>query len=73
MLKQWLAWGYWSNIDVELHDAEKAVGTRKILTHDIRMKNNAQTKEDTFWIFKDFHGVVWVQSPIFTRAWEFYQ
>ena len=22
------------------------------------MKKNPQTKEDTFWIFKDFHGVM---------------
>ena len=24
------------------------------LAHDIRMKKNPQTKEVTFWIFKDF-------------------
>ena len=27
----------------------------KILAHDIRMQKNPQTKEDTFWIFTDFH------------------
>ena len=53
---------------MELHDAEGTMGTRKILTNDIRMKKNPQTKQDTFWIFKDFNGIVWVQSPTFTPA-----
>ena len=35
---------------------------RKILAHGIRMQKNPQTKEDTFWIFTDFHGVMRVQS-----------
>ena len=42
---------------MELHDAEEAMGIRKILAHDIKMKKNPQTKDDTVWIFKDFHGV----------------
>ena len=42
---------------MELHDAEEAMGIRKILTYDIRMKKNPQSKEDTFCIFKGFHGV----------------
>ena len=33
------------------------MGIRKILAYDIRMKKNPQTKEDTFWIFTDFHEV----------------
>ena len=41
---------------MELQDAEEAMGIRKILAHDIRMKKNPQTKKDTFWIFTDFHG-----------------
>ena len=36
----WLAWEYWSNKDVEFHDAGEAMGTRKILAHDIRVKKN---------------------------------
>ena len=36
---------------MDLHDAEKAMGIRKILAHDNRMKKNPQTKEDTFWGF----------------------
>ena len=36
---------------------------RKILAHDISMQKNPKSKEDTFWIFTDFHGVTWVQSP----------
>ena len=39
---------------MELHDAQEAMGIRKILAHDIRMKKNPQTKEDTLWIFKQF-------------------
>ena len=30
----------------------------KILAHDIRMKKNPHTKEDNFWIFTDFQGVM---------------
>ena len=59
----WLAWKYWSNTDIELHDAEEAMGMRKILARDVRMKKNPQTKEDIFWIFTDIHGVIPVQSP----------
>ena len=31
--------------------AEEVMGMRKILAHDIRMKKNPQSKEDTFWTF----------------------
>ena len=48
-----LAWEYWSNTDMELHDAEEAIGMRKILAYDMRMKKNPQTKEGTFWIFME--------------------
>ena len=58
---------------MELHDAEEAMGIRKILAHDIRMKKNPQTKESTFWISKDFHGVMRVQSSTCTPARKFYQ
>ena len=30
------------------------------------MKKKPQNKKDTFWIFKDFHGVMRVQSPTCT-------
>ena len=43
---------------MELHDAEEAMGMRKILAHDTWMKKNPQTKEDTFWIFTDIQGVM---------------
>ena len=32
---------------MELH-ADKSMAIRKILAHDIRMKKNPQTKDDTF-------------------------
>ena len=57
---------------MELHDAEESMGIRKILAHDIRMKKNPQTKEDTFWIM-DFYGVMRVQSPTCTPAQKFHQ
>ena len=58
---------------MEFHDAEEAMGIRKISARDIRMKKNPQTKESTFWIFKEFHGVMRVQSPPCTPTREFYQ
>ena len=33
---------------MELYDAEEAMGIRKILAHEIRVKKTPQTKEDTF-------------------------
>ena len=46
---------------------------RKILAHDLRMQKNPQTKEDIFWIFTDFLGVMRVQSPTCTPARKFHQ
>ena len=37
------------------------------------MKKSPQIKEDTLWIFKNFHGAMWVQSPTSTPARKFYQ
>ena len=58
---------------MELYNAEEAREIRKILAHDIGMKENPQTKEDTLWTFKDFHGVMQVQTPTKTPARKFYQ
>ena len=58
---------------MQLHDAEEAIGMRKILAHDMKMKKNPQTKEDTFWIFTDFHGFMRIQSPTCTPAGKFNQ
>ena len=58
---------------MQLHDAEEAIGMRKILAHDMKMKKNPQTKEDTFWIFTDFHGFIRIQSPTCTTARKFNQ
>ena len=38
---------------MELHDPEESMVIRKILAHDIRMKKNPQTKDETFWINAD--------------------
>ena len=57
---------------MELHDAEESMAIRKILAHDIRMKKNPQTKEDTFWIV-DFYGVMQTLDPTCTPARKFHQ
>ena len=57
---------------MELHNAEEAMGIRKILAHDFRMKKNPKSKEDTR-IFKDFHRVMRVQSSTWIPSWKFYQ
>ena len=51
-----------------LHVIEEAVGMSNILAHNIRMKKNPQTKEDTFWIFTEVHGVMQFQIPTCTPA-----
>ena len=58
---------------MEFHDAEETIGMRKMLTHDMRMKKNPQTKGDTFWIITNFHRVVRVQSQTCTPAQKFHQ
>ena len=58
---------------MELQDAEDAMGIRKILAHDIRMKKNPKTKEVTLWIFAVFDGVMRAQSSTCTPARKFYQ
>ena len=58
---------------MEFHDAEEAIGVRKILAHDMGMEKNPQTKEDTSWDFTDFHGVVRVQSQTCTPARKFHR
>ena len=44
----------------------EGLGMRRILAHGTRIQKNPQTREDIFWIFTDFHGVMWVQSPTYT-------
>ena len=51
---------------MKLHDAEESLAIRKILTDNIRMKKNPQTKEDTFWT-ADFYGVMPAQTPTCTE------
>ena len=57
---------------MELHDPEESMAIRKILAHNIRMKKNPQTKENTFWI-ADLYGVMRAQSPTCTIARKFHQ
>ena len=41
--------------------------------YGIRMQKNPKTRTNIFWIFTDFHGVMWVQSPTWSPARKFYQ
>ena len=38
-----------------IYQLREGLGMRKILAHSIRMQQNSQTREDTFWRFTDFH------------------
>ena len=57
---------------MELHDEEEPMTIRKTSAHDIRMKKNPQSKEDTFWI-ADFYGVMRVLSQTCTPTPKFHQ
>ena len=57
---------------MELHDAEESMAIRKILTYNIRMKKDPQTKQNTFWI-ADFYGGMRAQSPTCTPARKYHQ
>ena len=56
-----------------IYGLPEGLGVRKILAGGARMQKNLQTREDIFWIFTDFHGVMWVQSPTCTPAQKFHQ
>ena len=45
----------------------------KGLSHGVSMQKNPQTREDNLWIFKEFHGVMRVQSPTCIPAQKFRQ
>ena len=51
---------------MELHDAEEAIGMRKI-------SPNLQTKENTLWIFTDSHGVMRVPKSNLHPRTKFHQ
>ena len=47
--------------------------TRLLLAHGTRIQKNPQTRQNIFWIFTDFHGAMWVQSPTYTPRQKFHQ
>ena len=52
-----------------IYELSEGLGMRKILAHGYIytwIQKNAQTREDIFWIFTDFYGVMWVQSPTYS-------
>ena len=50
-----------------IYQLPEGLGTRKI-TWWYRMRKNPQTREDTFWIFSDFHGVMQFQlAPLHVK------
>ena len=56
-----------------IYKPPKGLGMRKILAHGTRIQKNPQTREDIFWIFTYFYGVMWVQSPTYTPRQKFHQ
>ena len=52
-----------SGLSFYIYQLHEGLGMRKILAHSIRMQKNPQTREDIFWIFTCFYGVMQVQSP----------
>ena len=46
-----------------IYKLSEGLGIRRILALGTRIQKNPQTREDIFWIFTDFHRVMWVQSP----------
>ena len=46
-----------------IYKLPEGLGMRRIVAHGTRIQKNPQTREDIFWIFADFHRVMWVQSP----------
>ena len=56
-----------------IYNLPEGLDMRKLLVHGTRIQKNPQTKEDIFWIFTDFHGVMWVQSATYTPRQKFHQ
>ena len=49
-----------------IYKLPEGLGMRRILAHGTRIQKNPQTRGDIFWIFTDFHRVMWVESPTYT-------
>ena len=62
-----------SGINFYISKLPEGLGMRKILAHGIRIGNDPKTSANIFWVFKDFHGVMRVQSPTCTPARKFHQ
>ena len=62
-----------SDTNLYIYQLPEGLGVRKILAYGIKMRKNPQTREDIFWIFTDFHGVMQVQSPAWASARKFHQ
>ena len=56
-----------------IYKLPKGLRMRKILAHGTRILKNPQTRDAIFWIFTDFHGVMWVQNPTYTPSQKFHQ
>ena len=62
-----------SGANVYIYELPEGLAMGKILACDTRMHKNLQTREESFWIFTDFHGVMWFQSPTCTPGKKFHQ
>ena len=43
-----------------IYKLPEGLGMREILAHGTRTQKNSHTREEIFWIFTNFHGVMWV-------------
>ena len=41
----------------------KVMGIRRILAQGLRIQKNPQSRENIFWIFKDYHGIMGILAP----------
>ena len=62
-----------SGANFYIYELPENLRMRKVLAHGIRKQKNPQNKVDIFWIFKDFHGGMWVQNPTCTPPRKFHQ
>ena len=56
-----------------IYPLPESLEMRKISAHPIGIQKNPYTREDVFWIFRNFHRVMQVQSPTCTTARKFHQ
>ena len=57
-----------SGTNFNIYQSPECMGMFKILAHGIRIQNNPQTHVEIFWIFTDFHRIMWFESSTSTHT-----